>query len=111
LDGRWSDGLKGCVEREPEAEHIIEDTPFIEIEKLVTTADQVLIDENYRDGLPPAAEPHFCCNERVIGDIILCKSHSLDAQEILASPAVNTVLPGIDFYFDFHCNRSGIGVH
>jgi len=54
-----SGGLKGCTEREAKAEHIVQDTSFIEIEKLVTTTDQVVIDEDYRDDLPLASVPHF----------------------------------------------------
>ena len=49
--------------------------------------------------------------ERIIGDIILGKHYPFDPQELLGAPAVNTILPGIDFYFDFHCNRFGIDFH
>ena len=106
-----SGGLKGCIEREVKAEHMVEDTPFIEIEKLDTTAEQIVINQDYRDDLPLASVPYFCCHEQVISDIILGKIYPFDPQEFLGAPAVNTTLPGIDFYFDFHCNRSGIDFH
>jgi len=103
--------LNGCTEREAKAEHMVEYTTFIEIEKLDTTAEQTVINEDYRDDLSLATLPHFCCHEQVISDIMLRKIHPLDKQEFLGAPAVNTILPGIDFYFDFHCNRSGIDFH
>jgi len=108
---RLSGGLKGCTEREVKAEHLVKDTPFIEIEKLVAAAEQIVINQDDRDDLPLASVPHFCCHERVIGDIILGKSNPFDPQELLGAPAVNTILPGIDFYFDFHCTRFGIDFH
>jgi hypothetical protein len=103
--------LKGCIEREVKAEHMVEDTPFIEIEKLVAAAEQIVIKQDDRDNLALASVPHFCCHEQVISDIILGKIYPFDLQELLGAPAVNTILPGIDFYFDFHCNRSGIDFH
>jgi len=106
-----SGGLKDCIGGKAEAKHSVEKTSFVKIEKLVTTADQVVIDVDYRDGLPLASLPHFCCHERIVGDIMLGKSHPLDAQEFLGSSAVSTIMPGIDFYYDFHRNRSGINLH
>ena len=94
--------MEGRAERQAEAQYAVKLPPFIEIEQLAATTDQNIIDENFRDALTVAAYPHFCCQEKVISDIMLDKIDTLYAQQLFGASTVSAIASGIDFYFECH---------